>query len=235
VAEPDLRAGYSARQVREAEAPLLEAGVPLMQRAADGLADQLERMLPEGRTARVFLLVGPGNNGGDALFAGARLAGRGHGVTLFPTSARVHEAGLVAALAAGAELVPESERTPPVAGARAATSDIVVDGVLGTGTSASPALRGAARDVVAAVREALDAARPRPRVVAVDLPSGVHPDEGSVADEVVLAADLTVTFGACKAGLLRPPGAGLAGRVVVVDIGLGPGLAGVEPLLPAPR
>lgn len=230
----NLEAGYSARQIREAEEPLLAAGVPLMRRAAQGLADQIVELLPEGRPGRVLLLVGPGNNGGDALYAAVHLAEAGHAVDVLPVSDRIHEAGLAAALEAGAELVAEGRRTPD-AGVLAASADIVVDGILGTGTSGHPALRGLARDIVAIVRDVLEERETRPRVVAVDLPSGIHPDDGSVPDELVLRADLTVTFGACKAGLLLQPAAGLAGRVVVVDIGLGPRLAGTSPLVDAPR
>ena len=64
----------------------------------------------------------------------------------------------------------------------------------------------------------------RSRVVAVDVPSGLQPDDGS-SDGVVLPASVTVTFGAVKAGLVTGSGPELAGRIVLVDIGLGPGLA----------
>ena len=74
----------------------------------------------------------------------------------------------------------------------------------------------------------LESAGRRAAVVAVDLPSGVDPDTGAVHPPV-LRADLTVTFGANKAGLLLAPGRSAAGRVRVVDIGLGPVLAGVVP------
>jgi len=60
-----------------------------------------------------------------------------------------------------------------------------------------------------------------PLVVAVDLPSGIGVDDGTVPDPTVLPANLTVTFGGCKAGLLREPAANLSGRIVVADIGLG--------------
>jgi NAD(P)H-hydrate repair Nnr-like enzyme with NAD(P)H-hydrate epimerase domain len=74
------------------------------------------------------------------------------------------------------------------------------------------------------------AAGTRPAVVAVDLPSGLSPDDGRVF-EPLLRADVTVTFGAVKAGLLLEPGASAAGRVVLVDLGLGPHLHG-EPVVP---
>jgi len=67
-----------------------------------------------------------------------------------------------------------------------------------------------------------------PRVIAVDIPSGLHPDTGA-ADDAVLAASVTVTFGAVKAGLVTGRGPELAGDIVLVDIGLGPALESVEP------
>jgi NAD(P)H-hydrate repair Nnr-like enzyme with NAD(P)H-hydrate epimerase domain len=113
--------------------------------------------------------------------------------------------------------------------AEAASADLLLDGVLGTG--ARGGLRSPARQVVARI---LESGRGRAAVIAVDLPSGVDPDDGSVAPPV-LPAQTTVTFGAAKAGLLLPPGRSAAGRVHLVDIGLGPALEGVVPLVGTPR
>uniref|UniRef100_UPI0028D80472 NAD(P)H-hydrate epimerase n=1 Tax=uncultured Frigoribacterium sp. TaxID=335377 RepID=UPI0028D80472 len=122
------------------------------------------------------------------------------------------------------------------AGARLRESGaaVLLDGVLGTGTSADPALRGTARDVVAALLPWVTTADGLP-VVAVDVPSGIGPDDGSVPDPIVLSATLTVTFGAHKAGLLIEPAAALAGEVVLVDIGLLPDLAAVPPAVSVPE
>lgn len=249
-----MTAAYDTRTVRTAEAPLLAAGVPLMVRAAFALAGVVARELRArvGAVAggAVVVLVGPGNNGGDALFAGARLAGRGVRVTAVLTSERVHDAGLAALLAAGGRRVSlvasltsadDPLRAHGIAVLPAARlvldADVVLDGLLGLG--ASGGLRGAARDLVSAVLRppaqlaeaagtVVGAARVvpgRPLVVAVDCPSGIGVDDGSVPG-VVLPADVTVTFGALKPGLLLPPAARLAGRVEVVDIGLGLGVAG---------
>jgi NAD(P)H-hydrate epimerase len=239
---------YTAAQVREAESPYLERGVPLMDRAAAALAESTAELV-ETRcgtvtAARVLVLAGAGNNGGDALFAAARLADRGASVSIVPTSTRLHEAGLEAALAAGAGLRPLDEPVDEVA-ALARAADVILDGILGTGTGTEPALRGRAREVVAAILPVLaesagmagsdgsagvgggdvgggGAANPlrRPAVVAVDLPSGIGVDDGSVPDPTVLPADLTVTFGGGKTGLLLAPAAHYAGRVVVADIGI---------------
>ncbi|NNC12420.1 NAD(P)H-hydrate epimerase [Planctomonas sp. JC2975] len=206
-----------------------------MARAAAGLADAIRDEIAEMedpvQTARVVLLTGSGNNGGDALLAGAELAASGCSVHVVELGSRIHEAGLAAALAAGATVVDLGADAVASIVEAVTEADVIVDGILGTGAYRSPALRGTARDAVAAIRPL--AASPRRRVVAVDLPSGVDPDTGAVPDETVLPADVTVTFGAHKAGLLRQPAAAYAGRVVLVDIGLDPDLAGIEPLVVA--
>jgi NAD(P)H-hydrate epimerase len=230
--------GWTAAQVAAAERPHLDAGEPLMQRASEGLASEVERLLrATGRwPAPVVLLVGSGSNGGDALFAGALLADGGCPVTVVPTGTRLHDAGLAAARASGA-VVDDAARwaTTKEAGVRLRETGaaVLLDGVLGTGTSASPAPRGTARDVVSALLPWLTAPG-GPHVVAVDLPSGIGPDDGAVPDPTVLPAALTVTFGAHKAGLLVEPAASLVGDVVLVDIGLLPDLADVPPAVSVP-
>ncbi|PJJ55187.1 mycofactocin dehydrogenase MftG [Compostimonas suwonensis] len=236
--------GYSAEQVRAAEAPHLAAGEPLMRLAAAALAAEITAEITAGIAAEtaetgsmpgsvagagVLLLVGSGNNGGDALYAGGLLASAGARVTIVPCGSRLHAEGLAAALDAGAVLEPAASAAR--LGELAVCADVVVDGILGTGTTADPALRGRAREVVAAILPALADAAQRPTVVAVDLPSGIGADDGSVPDPTVLPADVTVTFGGCKAGLLLEPANRLAGRVRLIDIGLGPELARVEPVL----
>jgi NAD(P)H-hydrate epimerase len=210
--------GYSAEQVRAAERPLLAAGVPLMQRAATGLAREIRSLAPR----RILLLVGAGNNGADAMFAAAQLAHDGVDVAIVTTGRTADPESLAAAIAAGAVVHPVAE----VAGL-AASVDLIVDGILGTGTSADPSLRGTARDAVAAIL----ALPHRPPVVAVDIPSGIDPTDGSVPAPCVLPAAVTVTFGGCKAGLLIRPGADYAGEVRLVDIGLGEQLAAMEPVI----
>lgn len=203
--------GYSAADVRAAERPLLAAGVPLMRRAAAGLATHIRALRPR----RVLLLVGTGDNGGDALFAGAELAAEGVDVQIVAAGDRMHADGRAAALAAGARDEPASS-----ARALADAADLIVDGLVGTGTAG--ALRGGALALVESLRGC-----PTP-VVAVDIPSGIDPDTGAVPGAVLPAA-LTVTFGAAKAGLLLEPARSLAGRVALVEIGLD--LTGATPLV----
>ncbi|MET3986702.1 NAD(P)H-hydrate epimerase [Streptomyces sp. PvR034] len=198
-----MRTAYSVETVRAAEHELM-ARLPegaLMQRAAAGLAAVCAGLLGRVYGARVALLVGTGDNGGDALYAGARLARRGAGVTaVLLDPERAHAGGLAALRAAGGRL---AERVPE-------RVDLVVDGLLGIGGRGG--LRPAAAALVAQVP-------PGARVVAVDLPSGVDADTGEVAGAAV-RADVTVTFGAYKPGLLIDPGAERAGVVRLVEIGL---------------
>src|SRR5271168_4010663 len=106
-----MRDAYQVAKVRAAEARLM-ALVPdgaLMQRAAAGLASvcvSLLRQYPGGvYGARVVLLVGTGDNGGDALYAGERLARRGAAVTVIQAGARMHADGAAALRAAGGRFI----------------------------------------------------------------------------------------------------------------------------------
>ncbi len=228
--------GYSAQQVRDAEKPLLARGVPLMARAARALATTIWQLLSDdnAESGPVLVLAGPGNNGGDALFAAAELASKGVDVAIAPVAKTIHGAGLNAALSAGARLiastVDDAEAVAEAVTNEAAEVRVVVDGILGTGSAGNPALRGNARATVRALIAQRQAQHQPFQVVAVDVPSGLDPDSGEAPDQVVLPATVTVTFGVCKAGLLRTDGPRLAGRVEVIDIGLTPQLEGVKPV-----
>ncbi len=202
---------YTVAEIRRAEAatgPLLSSG-ELMQRAARGLAQALLADLAEQgvaeRGARVLMAIGAGNNGGDALWAGARLLARGVRVSAWRTSEAAHEEGWAAFLAAGGHQVD-------AVGALALLPevDLVVDGVLGIGG------RGGLRGPVFTFAEAC--ASTASRVVAVDLPSGLEGDSGAAFPGIT--ADVTVTFGGRKACQVLQPAASRCGYVRVIDIGL---------------
>ncbi|MEV6027180.1 NAD(P)H-hydrate dehydratase [Streptomyces sp. NPDC052036] len=205
-----MRTAYSVETVRAAERSLM-ARLPegaLMQRAAAGLAAACADLLGRVYGSRVVLLVGSGDNGGDALYAGARLARRGAGVTaVLLSSARAHQGGLAALRRAGGSV------TEPSGGAEELIrrADLVVDGIVGIGGKGG--LRPDAAALAALVEQS------RAAVVAVDLPSGVEADGGEVRGEAV-RADLTVTFGTHKPALLIDPAREYAGSVRLVDIGL---------------
>jgi hydroxyethylthiazole kinase-like uncharacterized protein yjeF len=177
----------------------------LMQRAAAGLAARCLRLLGRVSGSRVVLLVGPGDNGGDTLHAGARLARRGARVqAVLVDPARAHPGGLAALRAAGGRVTDDAE-------AEIARAGLVLDGIVGIG--GSPGLRPAA----AALAQAATASRAL--VVAVDLPSGVAVDTGE-APAPHVQADVTVTFGTHKVCHLVDPAAAACGQVHLVDIGL---------------
>ena len=209
-----MRRAHTVAQVRAAEARLL-ADLPegaLMQRAATGLAYAVLDLLGSAYGSRVLLLVGPGDNGGDALYAGALLARRGCSVEAWLLADRVHEAGLAALRGSGGRVV-SSVSTPP---------DVVVDGIVGIG--GRPGLRPDALAALAVVAGA--------PVVAVDVPSGVGVDTGEL-DGPHVTADVTVTFGTHKIAHLVDPAASACGAVHLVDLGLELPDPPVEALQPA--
>jgi len=194
-----MRSAHTVDQVRKAEAELM-AGLPdgtLMSRAAAGLACAVIEFLGSAYGRRVRLLVGSGDNGGDALYAGALLARRGVAVDAVLLGATPHEAGLAAFRAAGGRV--GSMRRP----------EVVVDGIVGIG--GRPGLR---LEAVAALAEVEGVP-----VIAVDVPSGVSVDDGRLDGAHVRAA-VTVTFGTHKLAHLVDPAAEVCGAVTLVDIGL---------------
>jgi hydroxyethylthiazole kinase-like uncharacterized protein yjeF len=228
-----MRYAHEVAQVRAAEHALMARSPEgaLMQRAAAGLASVCAGLLRRGRAgtigpgegvygARVVLLVGGGDNGGDALYAGARLARRGAHVIAVLAGSRAHEGGVAALHAAqgrtlgavDAQVVTEIE-----------TADLIIDGMLGIGG------RGGLREPYATL--AGHASRSVATIVACDLPSGIDADTG-VVQGVAVQADVTVTFGTYKPGLVVDPGAEHAGVVELVDIGLGPYLNDPDACVP---
>jgi hydroxyethylthiazole kinase-like uncharacterized protein yjeF len=247
-----VREAYQVAKVRAAEAALM-ALVPdgaLMQRAAAGLASVCATVLRASAGglygSRVVVLAGTGDNGGDALYAGALLVRRGAAVTAIQAGPRLHAGGAAALRAAGGRIVeaarPRShdETRPdvlpgglggvvPPGASRAdawydagqevrrviGRADLILDGMLGIGG------KGGLREPFATLAQL--AANSAAATVAVDLPSGIDADTGAV-DGPAVRADITVTFGAVKPGLLIDPGAGHAGVVELIDIGLEPHL-----------
>jgi hydroxyethylthiazole kinase-like uncharacterized protein yjeF len=221
-----MRQAWRVADVRAAEKALM-AELPegtLMQRAAAGLARRCAWLLQDGGGiygARVLLLIGSGDNGGDTLFAGAALAARGASVrALLLQPERVHLAGLAALRRAGGRTIRELP----------ARADLVLDGIVGIG--ASGGLRPAAAEIAARLGDLVARDGSRPPVVAVDVPSGVAVDTGDVPGAAV-TADVTVTFGCLKPAHVVGPAAVLAGQIELIDIGLGPALRG-DPALRVP-
>ncbi len=198
------------RAIREFGIP----GVALMENAASGVMNEMERFFDGLAGTRVAVLCGKGNNGGDGLALARRLRSRGVPVRvalLSPAAAVSGEAkvNLSALQRTDVELIPN-------ASARSldeliSWSDIVVDALLGVGLS-SP-LKGS---YAAAVEKMNSSGRP---IVSIDIPTGIDADTGGVLGNAV-RADLTVTMALLKRGLVLSAGAAHAGVVRVVDIGI---------------
>jgi ADP-dependent NAD(P)H-hydrate dehydratase / NAD(P)H-hydrate epimerase len=210
-----MRYAHEVAKVRAAERALM-ARLPegaLMQRAAAGLAATCARLLGRVYGARVVVLAGSGDNGGDALYAAERLTRRGARTHAVLAGSRLHPGGAAALRRAGGRLVAATDQA---AATLIGDADLIIDGMLGIGG------RGGLRDPQASLAEL--AACAGAVVVAADLPSGIDADTGVVAGKAV-QADVTVTFGTYKPGLLIDPGAAHSGVTELVDIGLGGDLA----------
>ena len=204
-----MKYAYTTDAIRAAEHEVMAVvgDDALMQIAARGLAvacaQRLRRHRDKLTGARVLVIVGPGNNGGDGLFAAAWLARRGVSVSLWQITDQVHPAGWRAALAAGVRTLPGSPTTG---------FDMIIDAGFGIG----------GRDGIdGPLARFADACRGVCDVVAVDLPSGLGV-ETVRPTKPVFEADATVTFGAWKPSLLLTPARASAGEVSFVDIGLHP-------------
>jgi NAD(P)H-hydrate epimerase len=196
----------SAAQAAARDRAAIDDGIPsraLMQRAGAAAAGEIARRYGDRLARGVAVFAGPGNNGGDAWVVAGALAAAGVDV-------RVTCVGEPRTPDARAER--ELARSLVEEGAPGGGEGVVVDGLLGTGSSGPP--RGPIADAAAAI-ESLR--RSGAAVVALDVPTGIDATTG--AGERGVRAELTVTFGTMKRGLLVARGA--CGTLVVVDIGLG--------------
>jgi hydroxyethylthiazole kinase-like uncharacterized protein yjeF len=196
-------------------------GVPipqLMENAGLAVAQEAWLMLGELADRKIVVLAGPGNNGGDGLVAARHLKDWGAEVTIFLLKPRGEDdANLKALIEREVPVVVFDGDTAKLDEALA-SAELVIDALLGTGRARE--VEGALASVLDRVREARSRRLP-PRVLAVDLPTGLDADTGAV-DPHTVAADQTVALGWSKAGLHTLPGAQYAGRVEVVDIGIPP-------------
>ncbi len=198
------------------------AGVPISQLMANAglaVAEEARRLLGESLSGRqVLVLVGPGNNGGDGLVAARRLKEWGADVSAYLLRPRPEEDDVYrAALRSNMRTLQVGEDSEYRALEEMLTSaDLVIDALLGTGR---------ARAIEGPLAEALDRLRqarsrsPSPRLVALDLPTGLDADTGA-ADDHCVPADETVTLGWSKVGLHLLPGSQYTGKIIVRDIGI---------------
>jgi ADP-dependent NAD(P)H-hydrate dehydratase / NAD(P)H-hydrate epimerase len=172
----------------------------LMERAGRAVALAAVEM-GAGYGTRVTVLAGPGNNGGDGYVAARLLRQRGVGVEVLALDEPRTPVARTAMRKAGAAGVPIAALGPPH------RTDLVIDAMFGGGLRSG---------MPPPVREWISSRLP---VLAVDVPSGLDPATGSIAEDA-FQATRTVTFHALKVGLVTGSGPDLCGVVTVADIGL---------------
>lgn len=189
-------------------------GLALMENAGRHVAVFAAEMAGPG--ARVAIVCGRGNNGGDGLVAARHLAGWGRRVEIVLVArpdalsgdAAVHFA-VARAMGVPVRVAADTEafaHLPPPG-----TFDLVVDGLLGTGLRGD--VRGAALEAIAWIN-----GHGRP-VLAIDIPSGLCADQGRPLGTAVRATR-TVTFAASKLGQWLYPGPDHVGELIIADIGI---------------
>jgi hydroxyethylthiazole kinase-like uncharacterized protein yjeF len=180
------------------------SGLALMEQAGLAVAEAVRRVAPAG--ARIGVMTGPGNNGGDGFVAARILAEAGYEVSVGMLVGRDKLTG-DAAFAAAAWTGFTKGLSPAIV----EDCDLIVDALFGAGLDRP--VEGLAAQTINAVN------RSRLPVIAVDLPSGVSGLTGKILGTAIEANE-TVTFFRMKAGHMLQPGRHLAGRIIIADIGI---------------
>lgn len=208
---------------------IADAGIPgtvLMENAGKGVADVVGHRFADQFPGPVLILCGRGNNGGDGLVIARHLRSAGWRVQVVLLAEREALTGdaaiMLGSFEQGGGLVEEARDAVGIAAALTSAGDcrLCIDALLGTGFTRAP------EGVMAAAINWLN--NQQAPVVAVDLPSGVDASSGGIPGVAVRAA-LTVTFAFPKVGLVSYPGAGHAGEVVIVPIGIPDPVAATAP------
>ncbi len=201
-----MKIAVTASQMKQIEQIIMEKentdALTLMDRASASAFDVVSEIAEKNSKIAVF--CGGGNNGGDGLALALILKRAGYSVCVCgPFSQKFsHECEFQYLKCRNNGIVFTSfplDFTP----------DIIVDAIFGTGLSREP--EGIYRDAIEYINSQ------NAKVVSLDVPSGISADSGEVMGAAV-CADITVTFGAVKRGLLFYPAAGYAGEIVIKDI-----------------
>jgi NAD(P)H-hydrate epimerase len=181
-----------------------------MQRAGAAAAAEIALRFRERLAHGVLVFAGPGNNGGDAWVTARALEATGVAVRVIePVPAKTPDANAERALALRER---GDARASDLSRAHNGGERIIVDGLLGTGATGEP--RGPIADAIAAIVQLRERGAV---VVALDVPSALDATSGAAGDRTVVA-DLTLTFGALKRGMLVARR--YCGDLAVLDIGL---------------
>lgn len=209
----------NARQMREMDRfAIEEVGIPsivLMETAGQAVAQEVAKRYPK---AKVTVVAGPGNNGGDAFVAARHLSNRGFAVQtwFFGAEEKMTEDAKTACRSLVQSRYPVQKATfdrweafcSDLRGA-----DVIVDGLIGVG------IKGAPREEAERAIQAMNAQKGDGVIIAVDIPSGVNADNGEARGAAV-TADVTITFACPRWGHFLFPGSDYRGELVVRDIGI---------------
>lgn len=200
-----MKAVVTCAQMRAADKYAIETlGTPsqeLMERAGKAIADEAETLLRETEGNTVLAVCGGGNNGGDGWCAARLLRAAGYRAAVFTLTDKL-----------SADCAAQREKFEGTVYDRFPDEkfDVVIDAIFGTGFRGAP--EGRFADAIARINES------GAKVVSADIPSGLNGDNGFAASCV--HADVTVTIGALKTGLLLGNGADVCGKIVTKDIGI---------------
>lgn len=191
----------------------------MMQHAGKAVADAITDRFGLTNGKRVVILVGIGNNGGDGLVVGHHLSEAGAQVAIYLAKERPETDANLKRLTDKQIFIAihDADQGARILKKLLQSADMVVDSLLGTGFRLP--LKGSLKDLLTMAKSVLDKRDIQPAIVAVDCPSGLDCDTGEISQEA-LQADLTVTLGAAKPGLLLFPGASAVGKLVIGSIGL---------------
>lgn len=207
----------NVEKMKELERNAAENGLSyekMMENAGTGLAAVIQDRFGRNGQKSILGLIGSGNNGGDALVALTQLQSQGWQASAFLLKQRENDPLLAKFVAEGGEVfLFDGKSVDAKVKERLLDARYLLDGVIGTG------IRLPLRDDVAQFLKGVKKIITAQTVIAVDCPSGVDCEDGSVS-EVTLTAHLTVCMEAVKSGLVKLPAFSYCGELVVVPIGL---------------
>jgi ADP-dependent NAD(P)H-hydrate dehydratase / NAD(P)H-hydrate epimerase len=217
----------TADEMRQAEQRAIAGGIAsltLMERAGVAVADEAAKMVRPG--ARIAVLCGPGNNGGDGFVAARVLAGRGFKVRLaclVPVALLKGDAALMAAKWTGA-VEPLELAVEHLPLGIPDEVDLVIDAIFGIGFNRAFDQTMIKVSMALSNAQVHNQVHNRPPILSVDVPSGVDGTSGAIVgaspDGNAIRATRTVTFVRKKTGHLLLPGRAYAGEIIVADIGI---------------
>ena len=194
----------------------------LMENAGLQLANVIQKQYSKNKSKNILIVCGSGNNGGDGLVCARHLIQFADEITIcllnINGKLKTNEIKKNWNLIRGIKKIKKMEifqnkNFTKEFENEINKSDIIIDALFGTG------LHGKLNNQVAFVMNQIN--KSEKSIVAVDIPSGLNPLDGSIANDVIIA-ELTVTFHKSKTGLLQRDE--ITGEIIIVDIGIPPEL-----------